>query len=350
MDQKKKFNWVVVRAIALRLVMVLFDVVVVNLAYFLALVIRFYVHFEFNDQALRYIPAFVKFAPFYTICSLVIFYCFKLYNNRWKYAGLSDMNRIVCANLLTFVVQVVGSSMFVMRMPASYYLIGGLLQFAAIGISRFSYRLFFLEMERARSMKKKDVPTVNVMVVGVGETSHMVLKRLERSPESAAKPVCILDFRSNNKGDVMQGLPVIGGVEKIEDTIKKYAVECVILADTTMPPNIRKQVRDVCARLDVQVREFTDHLQEAHGALSLFNLMEYTKGKVELIIDGEHHSFENGEQAALFSTEKYMVKSVCAQGNRLVVELEKDLIVPNDLHEDWVRSYEQESGENISFF
>ena len=33
-----------------------------------------------------------------------------------------------------------------------------------------------------------------------------------------------------------------------------------------------------------------------------------------------------------------------------MVELQKDILVPNDLKEDWVRSYEKESGEDISFF
>ena len=44
------------------------------------------------------------------------------------------------------------------------------------------------------------------------------------------------------------------------------------------------------------------------------------------------------------------ILSVSAKGSRLVVELQKDVLVPNDVKEDWVRSYEQESGEDISFF
>lgn len=345
-SQKKVYG----RFFLLRLSMVLFDIVAVNLSYFIALIVRFYVNFEMNEWAVKYVPAFLQFAPAYTVCCLVIFYIFKLYNNRWKYAGLGDMNRIFTASIVTCAVQILGSSLFVMRMPVTYYIIGGVIQFVLIAGSRFSWRLFTLEMERAKAKRRKDETAVNVMIVGVGETSHVMLKHLERDADNAAKPVCLVDFRADGMGDMMQGLPVIGGVEKIGDAIKKYAVECVILADATMPQSIRKQVRDICAKQEVDVQDFSGYLQDARGSVTLLNLMQYTKGPVELIINGKKQSFESGEQATLSVTGKYILKSVSAQGSRLVVELQKDILVPNDVKEDWVRSYQQESGEDISFF
>lgn len=338
------------RSLLMRLALVVFDIVAVNLSYFIALVVRFYVHSEFNELAMRYIPAFRHFAPFYTVGCLVIFYFFKMYNSRWKYAGLGDMNRIVYANLLAFLLQVVGSMVFVMRMPVTYYLIGAVVQFTLTTIIRFAPRIILVESERAKTMNRKDDAAVNVMVVGVGETSHVVLRQMERNPEGVARPVCLVDFRSNDSGDVMQGVPVIGGVDKIDEAVKKYNIGCVILADTTMPDSIRKQVREICAKQEVEVREFTGYLQESSGSMTLRTLLSYTKGEVEVVLEGEHHVFANGEQAALAMTGKYLIKSVAAKESRLVVELQKDILVPNDLKEDWVRSYEKESGEDISFF
>ena len=49
-------------------------------------------------------------------------------------------------------------------------------------------------------------------------------------------------------------------------------------------------------------------------------------------------------------TGEYVVKSVAARENRLVVELQKDILVPNDVKEEWVQNYEKETGEDISFF
>ena len=49
-------------------------------------------------------------------------------------------------------------------------------------------------------------------------------------------------------------------------------------------------------------------------------------------------------------TGKYVVKSISAQEGRLVIELQNDIMVPNDVKEEWVLSYEKETGEGISFF
>ena len=347
-ETEKKHKFVYIRWFFVRLAMVLFDIFAVNFAYFIALIIRFYVNFEINEWAVRFIPAFRAFAPWYTVCCLVIFWAFKLYNNRWKYAGLNDMNRILLANLATFVVQVAGSVVFVLRMPVTYYVIGAVIQFCMIAASRFSYRLFL--MERSRVRNRRNATSIPVMIVGVGETSHLVRRHLENDGENAARPVCLLDFRGEEFGNMMEGLPVISGVDKLADAIKKYSVECVILADSTMPTDVRKAVREICGEMNVEVQDFAGFFQESRGAVTLRNLMEYAKGEVELVVNGKSQSFANGEQAVMSVTGKYVVKSVAAHENRLVVELQKDILVPNDVKEKWVQTYEKETGEDISFF
>lgn len=349
MEKKENHNKsVYLRWLLLRLALVVFDIVAVNFAYAVALVIRFYVASEFNIWGVKYIYAFLRFAPWYTLCSLGIFAMLKLYNSRWKYAGLNDMNRIVLASLLTTLVQVIGSALFVMRMPITYYLIGGLVQFVLIAASRFSYRIFL--MERRRVQKLRSGTSINVMIVGASETSHLVRKHLERDPENAAHPVCILDFRGEEFGAMLEGLPVVGGLERLEGAIQKYNVECVILADITMPDTVRKEIRKICAAKSVEVQDFSGYFQDARGALTLRNLMGYTSGEVELILEGKHQRFANGEQVVMNLSGRYVVKAVYAREGRLVVELQRDIQVINNIEEDWVRSYVQETGEDISFF
>ena len=348
MEQSSNKTRMYIRWFFLRLALVMFDIFAVNFAYFSALIVRFYVASAFNEWAIQYIPAFLQFAPYYTVCCLVVFCLFKLYNSRWKYAGLNDLNRILAACLATCVIQVVGSVVFVLRMPITYYFIGAVIQFVLITASRFSYRFFL--MERGRVRKRRNGTSINVMIVGVGETSHIVRKHLEGDADNAAHPVCMVDFRGEGFGDMLGGLPVVGGVDKVAASVKKYAVECVILADTTMPQNIRKEIRDICRSLNVEVQDFSGYFQDSRGAVTLRNLVEYTKGEVELVINGRRQRFANGEQAVMSVTGKYVVTSISAQEGRLVIELRNDILVPNDVKEEWVQSYEKETGEGISFF
>ena len=332
----------------IRLALVVFDILAVNAAYFSALVVRFYVASEFNEWAVKYIPAFLQFAPFYTAACLVVFLLFRLYNSRWKYAGLYDLNRIAVACLITCVIQVAGSVIFFMRMPITYYLIGAFLQFALISASRFSYRFFLVERDRVRKMWSKT--NINVMVVGVGETSRIVIRHLEADVDNAAHPVCVVDFRGEEFGDRIGGIPVVSGVDKIGESVKKYNVESVILADTLMPQTVRRQIREICKEIGVEVQDFSGYFQDGRGSVSLRSLMEYANGPVELVLNGQSKVFPDGEQAMLDTTGKYLVSSVSAKGDRLVVVLQKDVLVPNDVKEEWVQDYQKETGEDISFF
>lgn len=124
----------------------------------------------------------------------------------------------------------------------------------------------------------------------------------------------------------------------------------VILADTTMPEDVRKEVRAICGSLNVEVQDFAGYFQESRGAVTLRNLMECAKGEVELVINGKSQHFANGEQAVMSVTGKYVVTSVSGRENRLVVVLQKDILVPNDVKEEWVQTYEKETGEDISSF
>lgn len=337
-----------IRWFLLRFGLVLFDIFAVNISYYLALVIRFYVNFEFSGWGLVCLPAFQGFAPWYTICCLVVFAALGLYNSMWKYAGLNDMNRVLTASLITCIIQIIGTLIFFMRMPITYYGIGAVIQFLLIAASRFSYRLFLIE--KGKILRGKKGTAVNVMVVGVGESSRIVMKHLDRDVTGNTHTACVLDFEHNEFGGMMDGVPVIGGIDRIPSAVKKYHIDRVMLADSVIPQDIRKSVRQVCEEIGVEVQNFSGYFQTAPSRITLKNLAEYLDGSIEITADGKTSCFANGEAAAEGIPEKYIVRSIRAADGKLHLDLIKDILVPNDVHEDWVKSYVQETGEDISFF
>ena len=136
--------------LAKRLVMLAYDIFVVNISYYLALVIRFWVNNNFRPIANNvYIPAYENFTPYYTILTIIVFIVFQLYSSKWKFAGLNDLNRILSANIVTAIIHVLGTILFVQRMPITYYCIGAFIQApifpkinAKQGFSRFAKRDF----------------------------------------------------------------------------------------------------------------------------------------------------------------------------------------------------------------
>ena len=232
-------------------------------------------------------------------------------------------------------------------MPITYYVLGALIQLALTAFTRFAFRLFTAEKIH---LARKDETTVNVMIVGVGETSRIVRRQIETDQTSAAKLVCIFSHRDAEVHGMMDGIPVVGGIEKLKEHIDKYHVECVILADSLMPAEIRKKVKETCKEANVDIQDFSGYFQNEGGSFSLKHLLEYTRGPVTLVIDEKTTTYENGEQALMAQIGRAVVRMVSAKNDHLVIELSSKSIILNDVNQEWVKDVEKETGEEISFF
>ena len=238
---------------------ILLDIVSVNAAYFLALMIRFFVGGRFLNT-LRDLPRIYSyFAPVYTVLCLIVFFLFRLYGGMWRYAGISDINRIIGATLVTAALQVVGTIILVTkvlppallpnskpltRMPVSFYTIGAALQFLFTSLIRFVYRFALIEQRKFNRNK------ANVIIAGGGEPGRYVIGLLDGG--ITYRPVCILDDRY--AGMLMDGLPVYA-VDEMETAIEKHKIECVVIAETPE----REKIKALCERRGLQFRDYSSY-------------------------------------------------------------------------------------------
>lgn len=350
-EENRKSKWIYVRWFAIRFFLVVYDIIAVNAACYLALLTRFYVAKQFHSAAAQYIEAYTGYAPYYTILCLVIFCCFSLYSGIWKYAGFNDLNRIVGANVVCFIVHIIGTLILLrgtplIRMPISFYCLSAFTQTCLITASRFSYRL--LLMEKVRVANNGKGATINAMVIGAGGTGKIVLQELER--EKTVRPVCALNYKEIGFGSLLDGVPVVNGVENLKGAIEKYRVNFVIIASAVMPQEVRNRIKDICREASVEVQDYSGFFQGFGGSVTLKNLAECADGKVELVVNGEHQQYADCEQALVNAAGKYVVKSISARADTLVIELTDHSVVQNDLNADWVKDQEKETGEAISFF
>ncbi len=159
--------------------LVCYDIVAINAAYFLGLLIRF--DFSFNAIPKEFLFSFFVFAPFYTVLTIVIYARLHLYNSLWKFAGFSELNRLAVAALVTTALQVIGMTLFVHHMPVSYFIFGALLQFCLTVAVRFAYRYITLERNRhANSVKCKS----NALIIGAGSAGQMLIKEMKGSAKN----------------------------------------------------------------------------------------------------------------------------------------------------------------------
>ena len=320
--------------------MVIFDAVAVNFAYWFALLARFYINFEFQKGAEQFVAVLWRFAPIYTIGALIIFAIFNLYNTLWRIAGIRDMNRIMLASLSSAVFYAAASLLTGNRMPLTVYFIGPVFQFVLIFASRIGIKLILMEKAKATAGKMK------VMVVGTKGLGLAAKHRIEEN--GTMTTACMVDTTGKTSG-IADGIPVIGGTEQIAEAIKKYEINYVMIADALLSAEKRKEIEKECNEQNIQIQDMTGFLQNNNDGLSLLNLLQRTKGKVVLDLNGEKKTFESGEQAMLSVTGRYLVKSISSVENGVLVELITNLLLPEE-DDAWAQEYKDETGRDVSFF
>ena len=313
-------------AVAKDLWIVLLDIIAVNAAYYLALLIRFYVNSEFRPTVAYYLTDWMRFTPWYTIACILIFMAWRLYGGMWRYAGLHDMNRIITASLCTTAVHVVGTLLFIRRMPITYYLIGSVLQFMMITAIRFSYRVLLAEKKRL-----KGGDSVPALVVGTGKLGRKVIRHLEDNTPYRAVALIGPDAGRN-----MDGIPVLP-VTSAKDVIAEKKIRAIFIADRELSKEDRQKITS--AVTDQEVVDFTGELSNLTGVIPLSSLLTIAHGPITLVIDGEEQKFESGRKALASLKDAYDVAGI----SEARIELKK-------ADNSWMREYQEQTGEEVSFF
>ncbi len=248
----------------LSIYMIIYDILAVNFSYFLGLWLRFDVRFSAIPE--EYLDSFLKFAPFYTVFVVVVFYALKLYKSLWRFASFDELNRVFISSVITTVFHVVGITVFVQRMPISYYVIGAVVQLGLITMIRFAYRYITLERAR-RGQNTKAVH--NVMVIGAGAAGRSILKELQDAKELSAKACCIIDDDVNKWGRFIEGVRIVGGRDSIMESVAKYNIDQILFVIPTASPQTRRDILNICKETQCDLKSLPGLYQLASGEVSL---------------------------------------------------------------------------------
>lgn len=249
------------------LYLILYDVIAVNVSYFLGLWLRFDLHYGAIPK--EYIIAFLEFAPIYTVVCLLVFGRLHLYSSVWRFASFTELNRVMLATIITTIFQFVGITVFFHRMPVSYYLVGAVSQFGLITVVRFSYR--YINLQRNSRVQKKQ-STHNIMVIGAGAAGQAILREMRNSEQISGQACCVIDDNPNKWGRYMEGVQIVGGRDDILSTVEKYDIDEIYFAIPTASPQIRRDILNICKETKCELKRLPGMYQLANGDISLSKL------------------------------------------------------------------------------
>ena len=245
------------------LLLILYDLAVVNFSYITALWLRYDLKFSTIDPS--YLKAWASFTPIYTVCCLIVFWRTRLYKSIWKYASYTELLYIIMATIITSVFHILFITLFFRRMPISYYIMGPTLQFIFMTAIRFSYRFVLLlrnEQAHAKTYGR-------VMIIGAGNAGQAISRDIRRSREINDKVMCFIDDEPNKWGRYIDGVPIVGGRDSILVNVKKFQIQKIYLAIPSATAEQRRDILDICKETDCELKNLPGMYQFMRGDITV---------------------------------------------------------------------------------
>ena len=248
--------------------LLLYDIVAVNVAYFAALWVRY-------DCTFSAIPGekllqFLKHIPVYSVVCIVAFLWLRLYNSIWRFASFNELLRVLTATAVTAVAHVLGMHFIFGHMPSAYYIMGTGIQLILLVGIRFSYRFVLLQ----RSRSKRAASIKRVMLVGAGNAGQMILRDTNRLVNENIRICCLIDDNPNKWGRYIEGVPVIGGRDDILAGVRKYEIDKIFVAVPSASDEDKRDILNICKETGCELKNLPGIYQLVSGQVSVGDMKD----------------------------------------------------------------------------
>jgi FlaA1/EpsC-like NDP-sugar epimerase len=173
---------------------------------------------------------------------------FKLYKKAWEYASVGELIIILktaSASILTASIfqGVLLNEIFIRRLSVT-----GLLLVLFIGGSRFCWRIYRdLYLTRLAYNKR-------TLIIGAGSAGIMVARQLLKNNETDLQPVGFIDDDVKKHHLDILGIPVIGGVNKIESVVSELLIENIVIAIPSLSKKELNIIFQECIKTDAKTQ------------------------------------------------------------------------------------------------
>lgn len=323
------------------------DIILINLASFLALFLRF--EFDFaNLWNSGFLHSICYLAPVNSLITILVFIGFKMYRGIWKYAGVDELITIISActtsNVAYFFVLLFAKMYFTgenltISFPRSYPIIYFILMAMFIIGLRFSYRFIGKIKRKLISDSKK----TRIMIIGAGRSGATLLRELQSDPHSSSKVVCMLDKNPAKIGMYMHGVKVIGNDTMIEEAADKYKIDQIIIAIPSANAEEKRAIIEACQSTGCTLRIVPALYQLANGDVTIEKVRPV---KIDDLLGRDSIKVDMSEISSYLEGKTVMVTggggSIGSELCRQIASFKPKKLVIFDIYENNTYSIQQE--------
>ena len=230
----------------------LFFVVVDGIIFIISIWISYALKFGLKPEVHAFPYGYILNAiPLFLIVKFFVFFRLRLYQFTWQFVGISDLYNLLKATTVSssiiFLIYIIGYGSIPTWLPKSVILTDFFITFILAGSLRISKRLFIEIFRSARQVRGR-----NTLIIGAGATGEMILRDLMKNNFTDYNPVAFLDSERKKWNTYIHNIPVLGDPSMLENTVKKFGVSILIIADHTLNLREVKELYTTAKRLALQ--------------------------------------------------------------------------------------------------
>ncbi|MEN1937229.1 nucleoside-diphosphate sugar epimerase/dehydratase [Paenibacillus sp. 102] len=205
---------------------------------------RFLVSADFNVIKLPIVVSAMTLLFSHHIFSFI----YKLYKKAWEYASIGELLIIVKAVTLSIITTAVVQQVLLQDIYFRLLVVTWMIHVLLIGGSRFLWRMFRDAYIKNGDDKKR------TMIIGAGSAGTMVVRQLLNNNETELLPVAFIDDNIKKHGLDILGIPVIGGVNRIESAVQQLDIDNIIIAIPSLSKKALNTIFQECSKTKIKTQ------------------------------------------------------------------------------------------------
>ncbi|WP_393959625.1 polysaccharide biosynthesis protein [Priestia megaterium] len=175
---------------------------------------------------------------------------FHLYKKAWEYASVGELWAIFKSVTISIIITAIIQLGFFQDVYFRTLFIAWILHILLIGGSRYVWIIF----RNAYFKKHNVVDYKHTLIIGAGSAGTMIARQLKTNHESKLHPVAFVDDDIKKHKLEIMGLPVLGGKEVIQEAVKQFNIDYIIIAIPSLKTSELKEIYSECAKTEAKTQ------------------------------------------------------------------------------------------------
>ncbi|MEX1308305.1 MAG: nucleoside-diphosphate sugar epimerase/dehydratase [Eubacteriales bacterium] len=225
----------------------LLDLLLINVAFFLAIQFRF-----LRTQDFGYTDIYLQTMLPISIIYLVVFNLSRVYKMVFTQKMWDEIRYCFIANLIAPILVLVYTHFYTDRLPYSVYILTMFIAtYLTVGM-RLALGIIFSIFSNIRYDKHKIENQVKVMLVGAGAAARLVIDDLKY--KSHYNVVAVLDDADHKQNRFINGVKVVGNLSDLERAARRYEIDEIIFCINKIDAEKKRDILKRCADTGLKIK------------------------------------------------------------------------------------------------